>query len=380
MRVLFTCGGTAGHINPAIGVAGRIRELFPDAEILFVGAEGNMETELVPREGYRMETVRIDGFQRSMKPSMVARNLRTVGWLGQSLLRSRKILRDFRPDVAVGTGGYVCYPVLRQAAAMGIPTAVHESNAVPGLTTRLLEKRVDRILVGMEESRSAYKDPAKVELTGTPVRVAFRDEDRLRARRELGLPEDTPIVMAAFGSLGAAYMNDVMQQIIRFMGEKPDFRLIYATGKRYYEDVRAALAREGIRSPMVDVREYIYDMPKVMAASDIIISRSGASTLSELTYLGKASILVPSPNVVNHHQEKNAGVLADGGAAVMMVEGRFTARELYDEILRLLGDKKALEAMGRASAAMGVRDATDRITSIVLELAEKGASGKQSRN
>ena len=173
MRVLFTCGGTAGHINPALGVAGRIRELIPDAEFLFVGAEGHMETELVPREGYALETIRIEGFQRSLKLSDILMNLRTAVWFLGAMRKSRRIMREFQPDVAVGTGGFVCYPVLKAAADMGIPSCVHESNAVPGLTTRLLERRVSRILVGMEESRSCYKDPGKVEFTGTPVRVEF---------------------------------------------------------------------------------------------------------------------------------------------------------------------------------------------------------------
>ena len=371
MRVLFTCGGTAGHINPALGVAGRIRELIPESEILFVGAEGHMETELVPREGYPLETVRIEGFQRSLKPRMILKNLRTTGMLAEALGKSRRIIREFKPDVAVGTGGYVCYPVLRTAASMGIPTCVHESNAVPGLTTRLLESRVDRILVGLEESRGYYKDPSKVELTGTPVRVAFRDSDKARARRELGLPAEEPIVLAVFGSLGAGDVNRIMEDLIARMGEEPPFRLIYATGKRYYEEVSAALESRGLHSPLVDLREYIYDMPKVMAAADVILCRAGASTISELTYLGKPAVIIPSPNVVNHHQEKNAAVLAEAGAAKMMVEGSFGADELYDSVLSLVGDPAALAAMHEASERMGVKDATDRITSIVLGLAEQ---------
>ena len=368
MRVLFTCGGTAGHINPALGVAGRIQELIPDARILFVGAEGHMETELVPREGYDLETVRIEGFQRSLKPQMVCQNIKTIGRLAGTMAKSRRILKEFRPDVAVGTGGYVCFPVLRSAAAMGIPTAVHESNAVPGLTTRLLEKRVSRIMVGLEESRAYYRDPSKVELTGTPVRVDFRTADKRRARRELGLPEDGPIVLATFGSLGAGYMNERMLEFIRLMGDRPGFRLIYGTGKRYYEDVRQALG--GNVPGAADVREYIYDMPRVMAAADVIICRAGASTISELTYLGKPAVIVPSPNVVNHHQEKNAGVLADAGAAKMLLEGKFTGEDLFREVTGLLEDKAALTAMHEASKAMGVQDATDRIVSIVLGLAE----------
>ena len=328
-----------------------------------------METELVPREGYALETIRIAGFQRSLSPRMIVRNIRTAGWLVSAMAKARKIVRDFQPDVAVGTGGYVCYPVLRAAASQGIPTAVHESNAVPGLTTRLLEKSVTRILVGLEESRAAYKDPSKVELTGTPVRVEFRNGDKKRARRELGLPEEGSIVLAVFGSLGAGYMNERMAEFIRRMGPEADFRLIYGTGKRYYDEVRASLSPETLRSGKVDVREYIYDMPKVMTAADVIICRAGASTIGELTCLGKPAVIVPSPNVVNHHQEKNARVLADAGAAKMLLEGHFTGDELYDTVTALIRDPEAQRRMHEASERMGVKDATDRITGIVMDLA-----------
>lgn len=373
MRVLFTCGGTAGHINPALGVAGRIQQLIPDAEILFVGAEGHMETELVPREGYPIRTVRISGFQRSVKPKKIVENIRAVGRVFSACRLAKKYIKEFQPDVAVGTGGYVCYPVLKTAADMGVPTAVHESNAVPGLTTKLLEKTVDQIMVGLADSRDFYKDPAKVEVTGTPVRVDFRGLDKARARRELGLDPDQSVVLAVFGSLGADYMNEAMQGFIRRMGDKSDMRLIYATGKRYYEGVRGKLDQAGLRGPAIDVREYIYDMPKVMAAADVIICRSGASTISELTYLGKPAVMVPSPNVVNHHQEKNARVMEKAGAAKMLLEGRFTGEGLYETVTGMLADPAGLEKMHASSLALGVSDATDRIASIVLGLAEKGA-------
>lgn len=370
MRFLFTCGGTAGHINPGLAVAGRIRELMPDAEILFVGAQGNMETELVPREGYAIETVRIDGFQRSLKPKMLVRNLKTAGYLVESLRKARRIVREFRPDVAVGTGGYVCYPVLKTASELGVPTAVHESNAVPGLTTKLLEKSVNHIMVGFEECRGFYRHPDKVEVTGTPVRVDFRGADKGRARRQLGLPLDEPMVLAAFGSLGADYMNRMMSGFIERMGPKPPFRLVYATGKKYYQQVRSRLEEKGLVSDRIDVREYIYDMPKVLTAADIMICRSGASTISELTYLGKPAVIVPSPNVVNHHQEKNAKVLADAGAAEVLLEGQFDADELYETVSGLLSDPERMGRMFLASRELGVDDATDRIASIVLGLAE----------
>ncbi len=370
MRVLFTCGGTAGHINPALGVAGRIKELLPETEILFVGAEGHMETELVPREGYEIKTVRVSGFQRSFKPQKIAENVRAVGRLVKACRQAKGYIRDFAPDVAVGTGGYVCFPVLKMASDMGIPTAVHESNAVPGLTTKMLAGSVDRILVGLEESKEFYSHPEKVEVTGTPVRVDFLNTDKARARREMGLDPDQPVVLAVFGSLGADYMNKAMVEFIARM--QGDFRLIYATGKRYNGAVMAELNGKNLVGPGVDVREYIYDMPKVMAAADVVICRSGASTISELTYLGKPAVMVPSPNVVNHHQEKNARVLEKAGAARMLLEGKFTGNDLYDAVTALLNDPTAMAKMHVASLKMGVNDATDRITSIVLGLAEKG--------
>ncbi len=371
MRFLFTCGGTAGHINPALALAGRIRELMPDAEILFVGAVGNMETELVPREGYEIRTVKISGFRRSLKPKMLLHNAKTLTRLLGSVAEAKKIMRRFRPDVAIGTGGYVCGPVLKAAADMGIPTLVHESNAVPGLTTRLLESRVDRIMVGFEECRVHYRHPDKVEVTGTPVRVDFLGADKGKARRQLGLPLDEPVVVAVFGSLGAGYMNEMMQGFIRSMGKEPPFRLIYATGKRYYEQVKRSLEAAGAQHARIDVREYIYDMPRVLTAADVVICRSGASTISELTYLGKPAVIVPSPNVVNHHQEKNAAVLADAGAALMLREGEFEAKDLYDAVMGLLDDPERMGRMFLASRELGVDDALDRILAAVLKLAEK---------
>lgn len=370
MKILFTCGGTAGHINPGLAVAGRIRELMPDAEILFVGAEGHMETELIPREGYAFETVRIEGFQRSLKPKMIVRNLKTASHMIATLRKAKRIVREFQPDVAVGTGGYVCFPVLKMAAELGVPTVVHESNAVPGLTTKLLEKSVNHIMVGFEECRGFYRHPEKVEVTGTPVRVDFRSADKGRARRQLGLPLDEPMVLAAFGSLGADYMNRMMMGFIERMGPKPPFRLVYATGKKYYETIKAQLAEKGLSSDRIDVREYIYDMPKVLTASDIMICRSGASTISELTYLGKPAVIVPSPNVVNHHQEKNAEVLAAAGAAEVLLEGQFDADRLYCTVSALLNDPERMGRMFMASRELGVDDATDRIASVVLGLAE----------
>lgn len=368
MRILFTCGGTAGHINPAVGVAGRIRELDPGAEILFVGAKGMMETELVPREGYEIKTVDITNIHRSLKPREIVHNLNTLRNVVVATGEAKKIISEFRPDVAVGTGGYVCYPVLRAAHAMGVPTLVHESNAVPGLTTRMLAGIVDCIMVGFEGAKENYKSGANVVFTGTPVRTDFRDADRRQAKARLGLDPDKPLVLSVWGSLGSAYMNRTMVEFIRTACEKREFALIHSAGKRGYPAMKAAIAETGCdcAGGSADVREYIFDMPRVMAAADLILCRSGASTLGELSALGRPAILIPSPNVTGNHQEKNARVLEKCGAAEVFLEGQFTAQSLFDEVERLLHDEQALKAMSEAMRKAGVPDATDRIAALVL--------------
>ena len=374
MRFLFTCGGTAGHINPALGVAGRIRELMPDAEILFVGAEGRMETELVPREGFSIQTIKVSGLRRGLNADALRHNLRAASDLARSLGEAQSIVRDFMPDAALGTGGYVCYPVLRAASGLKVPTALHESNAVPGLTTKLLQSRVDRVMVSFEESRAQYKNPDKVIVTGTPVRPGFSRANRGAARRELGLSEETPLVLSVWGSLGADHMNEIMADFIQLACRAGSFRLIHVAGKRGYPRVLERLRAEcppDWEQRGAEVREYIYDMPRIMAAADLVLCRSGASTLGELAALGKPAILVPSPNVTNNHQEKNARVLERAGAARVLLEGEFKAESLFGTVTELLGRPDALRAMADRSAALAVPNATERITEIVLDLAEQ---------
>jgi len=374
MKFLFTCGGTAGHINPALGVAGRIRELMPDAEFLFVGARGQMESELVPREGFAIKTVEITNVSRSLSIEGLKHNLKTMRNLVRSSGEAKRILREFKPDVAVGTGGYVCYPVLKQAHALGIPTAVHESNAVPGLTTKMLEKSVDRILVGFEESRNNYKHPERVAVTGTPVRGDFLRIDKAAAREKLGLDPEKPLIVSVWGSLGATVMNGRMAELVSAAGGKQEFSMIHSAGKRGYADMMQKLASLGVDAPEkigFDIREYIYDMPSVMAAADIVLCRAGASTLAELAALGKPAVLVPSPNVTNNHQEKNARVLERAGAAKVFLESEFTAESLLAELSALLKQPEELKKMSAAMKGMGVSDATERIAETVLSLAEK---------
>jgi UDP-N-acetylglucosamine--N-acetylmuramyl-(pentapeptide) pyrophosphoryl-undecaprenol N-acetylglucosamine transferase len=368
-RFLFTCGGTAGHINPAVGVAGRLQALLPDAEFLFIGAEGMMETELVPREGYAIRTIEISNLSRSLSLAGLKHNLHTARTLLTGERAAKALLRDFAPDVAIGTGGYVCYPVLRAAHALGIPTLVHESNAVPGLTTKLLAGTVDCVMVGFADAAENYPKGTNVVFTGTPVRGDFETIDREAARRALGIAPETPFLLSVWGSLGSDYMNGVMPAFMARVCRERAFAMLHSAGKRGYQKLAAAAAAACGGDPAaggVDLREYIFNMPEAMAAADLVICRSGASTLGELAALGKPALLVPSPNVTNHHQEKNARLLERRGAARVLLEGAFTPDVLYDAVLSLLRDGPALAAMGGAMRASGVPDATDRIVARVL--------------
>lgn len=374
MKIVFTCGGTAGHINPALGVAALLRQRMPETEVLFIGAKGMMEETLVPREGFAMETVPITNIRRGMKPADIAHNLNTLKNVAVSTTQAKRLLRQFRPDVAIGTGGYVCYPVLKAAHSLHIPTLVHESNAVPGLTTKMLEKTVDRILVGFEEARENYRCRDKITVTGTPVRMEFLHADRAQARRELGIPEGKPLVVSVWGSLGARRMNEIAVELIRRACQDPFFCMIHSAGSRGYDAMCAALREQGLADCAkagFEVRQYIYDMPRVMAAADLVLCRAGASTLAELTAMGKPAVLVPSPNVTNDHQTKNARVLEEAGAAVLLREGAFGADALLGTISSLLGAPEKLRAMSERMQALSVGDATGRIADLALELAGK---------
>ena len=373
MNFVLTCGGTAGHINPALAVAGRLKELLPDSRFLFLGAEGKMEMDLVPRAGYEIRGLKITNIARGRSLAALAHNVETVKNVIASEHEARKILREFRPDAVIGTGGYVCYPVLMAAARLHIPTLVHESNALPGLTTRMLADKVDAILVGFEESRSHYSDPGKVTVTGTPVRGEFARFTREKAKQELGLDPGLPLVVSVWGSLGSGHMNGVVTEMLPLLKGQKRFYMIHSVGSRDYAQFCRTLTERGLDPDEgnVDAREYIFDMPRVMAAADLILCRAGASTLAELTYMGKPVVIVPSPNVTDNHQEKNARVLEKAGGAKVFLEGEFDAASLLQEIDRLLDRPEELESMSRAMAALSVPDATDKIVDKILQLARK---------
>ncbi|MDR1670013.1 MAG: undecaprenyldiphospho-muramoylpentapeptide beta-N-acetylglucosaminyltransferase [Oscillospiraceae bacterium] len=363
MKFVITCGGSGGHINPGLAVARLLRDR--GHGVLFIGAPQGMECDLVPREGFAIEVVRVRSLSHSLKPKAVLRNVGAVLKAGVAGHAANKILRRFQPDAVLGTGGYASFPALRAALKRGIPVLIHESNAFPGVTTRLIAKRADAVLVGMEACRAAYPDPEKVYVVGTPVRPEFFSCDRALAREEMRL-DTRPAVVSILGSQGAGEMNRLILDMMARNGGA--FQHIHAAGpKRYDALVKEAAARgltfdgaSGLR--LVD---YIHNMACACAAADLIICRGGASTLAELAAAGKAAIIIPSPNVTADHQTANAKIL--GGAAMVLPEAGLTAETLLAAVKELLEDRVRREKMGARMKAFAVPDSAERI----VELLEK---------
>jgi UDP-N-acetylglucosamine--N-acetylmuramyl-(pentapeptide) pyrophosphoryl-undecaprenol N-acetylglucosamine transferase len=369
MKFIFTCGGTAGHINPAVSAAQRLRELMPDSHILFIGSEGNMEMELVPKEGYEITAIKVGSLHRSLKPKDIFHNIKAAAWLISSIKKAGEIIKDFKPDAVLGTGGYVCYPVIRAAAAHNIPTLLHEANVTPGLTTRMLEKYADILMVGFESSKSFYKHPERIVYTGMPVRAGFRNWSPLEAKHSLGL-EGKPVVMSFWGSLGASHMNELTAELIALNERDNAFYHIHATGggDEGLKKMRSRISALGVKElKCTDLRPYIYDQPKVMAAADLVICRAGAATLGELTAIGKPAVLIPSL-IKNIHQEDNARVLEKQGGAVLIKEPDCSSKLLFDTAKSILSDAQKQRSMSSAMLSLSRPDAVDAIVKEILNV------------
>ncbi len=371
MKIVFTCGGSAGHINPALAVAQTFRRHHPDCEILFIGAERGMEQRLVTQAGFPIRVVKVSTFERAWTWKIIKHNVKSVIKVPVSRRQASKILKDFQPDLVVGTGGYASFPAVREAARMGIPTALHESNAFPGLTTRALADKVDLIMVGFPEACQFYQNAKRVEVTGTPVRGQFFDLSREQARLELGLTDHQPLVVSFWGSQGAGHMSSHTVDLIQSWAEEGRrFHYVHAAG-RDYETMTDELERRDIAVTADEVRPYIDNMPVVMAAADLVICRAGASTLGELTALGKPAILVPSPFVAANHQFKNAKVLSDRGGALLLEEKDCSGEKLYRSTMELLADGGRRAAMSRALKELASPHAAEEIYQALLGLLQR---------
>lgn len=360
MRVIFTGGGTGGHLNPAIAIADRVMRMEPDSEILFVGTERGIENKLVPAAGYRLEHVEIQGLRRSLSLS----NIKTL-WLAlTSPGKAKKIIKEFKPDIAVGTGGFVCWPVIRAAASMGIPTALHESNALPGVAVKMLEGCVDVIFTNFEETAKNLRHPEKVIRVGNPLRGDFSELDYKTARDKLGITgKYRTFILSCGGSMGAERINDEVLAFMRdYVAKHRDVYHLHASGAIEYEAAKAKFKEYGLESVSnVKLVEYIYDMPLQMAAADLVINRAGAITISELALLGKPSLIIPSPNVTDNHQYKNAKVLADAGAAVMLQESELAPGVFTRTVESIITDRAKMASMKENFSKFAIKNADLRI-------------------
>ena len=374
MNIIFTCGGTGGHINPAIAVANIWKERYPDSNILFIGAKDRMEEELVPKAGYKLHTIPASGMSRERSWNGVKHNVQAISYVLQAVKECKKVIREFKADVVVGTGGYASFPALLAATKLKVPTCVHEANAMPGLTTRMIADRVDRVLTCFPESAKHYRHPEKVETVGMPVRKEFIYTKKADARKELGLDE-RPLIVSAFGSQGAKAMNEAVADLFKLEKEAGyPFQHIHATGSYGWDWMPQRVRNFGVdpsEKKGITMQEYIYNMPTIMAAADIFISRAGASSCNEIAASGTPCILIPSPTVTDNHQEKNARALSDKGAAVLILESECTAQRLMDEIKALLDSDLRQQQMTAALQKMSVPDSAERLCDIILELASK---------
>lgn len=369
MRILFAGGGTAGHINPALAIAGTVRSHQPDAEILYVGAKGGMECRLVPEAGYSMKQISISGFQRKITLKNIAKNVRTVGQLLTSSAQSKKIIQEFNPDICVGTGGYVSGPILRMAFKMGIPIIIHEQNAFPGVTTKMLAEHAERVMLAVEDAKKYLPETCKFAVTGNPVRPEILSAKREASRRKLKL-DNRPVILSFGGSLGARKINEPVADLIAWSTKDDRYQHIHAYGQygKWFPDLLKEKGVDLKAHPNLDIREYIRNMPTCLAAADLVICRAGAITLSELQAQGKASILIPSPNVAENHQYHNAMAMVNRRAASILEEKELSGDALIAKVQEIVSDPDILAEYQRNAGNMAITDANERIYSIICEI------------
>ncbi len=369
VKVLLTGGGTGGHIYPAIVIADEIRRLNPSAQILFVGTRRGLESKVVPRLGYEIKYIDV----RFLVRRLTLKNFVTIYKALTSVFASKKIIREFKPDIVVGTGGYVSGPVVLAASMLKVPTLIHEQNAFPGLTTRLLSGRVTRVAVSHAAAVKRLKSGAAAVVTGHPVRREFFEGDSSQARQEMGLQDKQKLVIVVGGSGGALKLNQVTLAAAKEILANPDLVLIHITGSRYYQWVSEEREKMNLNPDLAAryrLTDYLHDMPRAMAACDLIVARSGGM-VHEMTVTGCPALLVPSPNVTDDHQLHNARSMAEAGAALVMEETELSAESLAREIRALMNDPLSLGKMAVAAKALGKPEAGRRLAKIIMEMAKK---------
>lgn len=366
MRVIFSGGGTGGHIYPAIAIANEIKKEYKDASILFIGTEKGLENTIIPREGFRLKKIVVRGFSRKVN----FENVIAIKELLFSFFYVYKIIKDFKPDIVVGTGGYVCASTLLMASIMGIPTLIHEQNAFPGITNKILSRFVDKIALTFSEASDYLNQKEKIVVTGNPLRDDLIKKKKAEGREVFGFNNDQYLVFIVGGSRGAKNINESSLLLAKDCVEKNEYQVLHMTGESQYEAVLNLYKQNDIPidSKHLKVMPYIYKMSDALVAADLIISRCGAGLISEITALGKPSILIPYPYASDNHQEYNARVLEEHGAANVILERDLNQEVLLFEVKNLLKNNNSMNHMAIKSKSMGKPCSNKEILKIIKGL------------
>jgi UDP-N-acetylglucosamine--N-acetylmuramyl-(pentapeptide) pyrophosphoryl-undecaprenol N-acetylglucosamine transferase len=359
MRFVITGGGTGGHVYPALAIAGGLKEKYPGAEILYMGSAKGLEADLAPRAGLGFEPIRVTGLKRRLTFD----NMLTVWRASLSFAKALRVLADFKPKAVIGTGGYVCGPVVLAASVCRIPTLIHEQNALPGITNRLLAYVVTTVAITFPETAGRLPKHTRVILTGLPVRAEFGDCEKQKARRLLNLPENGSLVVSFGGSQGAKSINKAMPEVIKYFRNKADLHFLHITGPAQYDDFILELKQCFVDPDYGNnsIKPYLHEMHLALAAADLIVCRAGAATLAEITVIGKPAVLIPYPYASGNHQELNAISLKKSGAAVVIKDSYLTGKILAEQVGNLLADPIRLKEMSLASKKLGHPEALEKI-------------------
>lgn len=369
MNVAFAAGGTGGHINPALAIADKLKEVFPDTNILFIGSPDGLEAKLVKKAGYDFASVKMAGIQRKLTPHNIKLNVQAVHYYLSAGKRIKKIFDDFSPDLVIGTGGYVTGTVLKTAIKCGIKTALHESNSLPGVSVKMLAPKADLVMLGTEDAKKHLGECKKCVVTGNPLRNNIPIEEKSAARKRLGLP-DCLTILSAGGSQGASRLNEAVVQLLAYEQKKGNINHIHGYGKHGRDTFMQSFEDNGVDAgnPHFIIKEYIDNMYTCMCASDLIITRAGAMTLTEITAIGRASVLIPYPYAAENHQYYNALTLQNANAGRIIDDKELTGSVLIDTVNRLADDPELLRLMSENAAKLSKRDAAGKILREITEL------------